>query len=322
MSNDSILAENNVILRGDHGTLFDIGDGVACLQFHSPANAISEKLRIVLEESITEVEENFRGMVLSSIGPNFCVGGNLKYLLQVAESGDWAAAEYESKKLHDTFMRIKYCTRPIIAAPFANTLGGGVEMCLHCSGIQAVEKIRMGLVEFTVGLIPGAGGVKEITVRNFPSVMMEKVFSNLIKGKVFLNASDAIENGYISKTDRISIDPENQIDDAKKRVLEMYADGYKKPAKATVRVIGESGMSAIINKCDEMQEEGILSSYDYYIAKKLIYIMQGGALPEGSVVDEEYLLKMEREVFVGLLGQEKTRNRMSNLIKTGKPLRN
>lgn len=325
----AIMANSAIVLQGTDGTLFDIGDGVACLQLHSPANAISEAVRDIMEITIEEVENNFKGLVLSSKGPNFCVGGNLKYMLQLAEAGDWAAAQGESKKLHDTFMRMKYCSRPVIAAPFGNTLGGGVEMCLHCSGIQAVENIKMGLVEFRVGLIPGAGGVKEMIVRTLgngsdraASPGLEQVIVNLVQARVFNNAKDAARNGYIGKNDGISLEPENQLDDAKTRVLELYAAGYKKPEKATVKAVGEQGMAGVIGKWEKLWADGSISDYDFFIVRKLIYIMQGGSLEAGSIMDEKYLLSLEREVFISLLGQAKTQARMAHILKTGKPLRN
>ncbi len=321
-----------IIAQNAHATLIDIGDGVACLEFHSPANTLSEMCKPMLEKALEAVREKYAGLVITSVGPQFSVGGDLAFLLSVIKSSTVEEAAASLKGLQDTFMAVKYFEKPVVAAPFGMTLGGGLELCLHSTAIQAYAECYMGLVEVGVGLIPGSGGTKEALLRQMeripagvkvnPAAFAEKAFENIMQAKVTTSAKEAAKLGYLRPTDGISINKDHQIYDAKQKVLSLAAAGYNPPAPIEVPAIGEDGVNVFAMMAYNMKKAGLISDHDYLVAKSIAFILGGGYLKPGTLMDEEYLLGLEREVFTQLLNTEKTQARMEHMLKTGKPLRN
>lgn len=326
--------QNKIIARNADATLIDIGDGVACLELHSRGNTLSELCKPMLElaMNITEENDDWLGLVITSAGPNFCVGGDLGYLLSVSNNSTVNEAADALKTLQDTLMRMKYFSKPIVTAPFDMTLGGGLELCMHSTAIQPHAECYMGLVEVGVGLIPGGGGTKEALLRQMekippgikvkPEPFIEKAFENIMQAKVSKSAKEAAKLGYLRPTDKISINKDHQLYDAKQKVLALAAEGYAPPAPAQIPAAGEDGVSMFAVMAYNMKVAGLATEHDYLVARKLTHVLGGGYLKPGTVMSEEYLLSLEREAFSILINEEKTKARMEHMLATGKPLRN
>ncbi|AET66532.1 3-hydroxyacyl-CoA dehydrogenase [Desulfosporosinus orientis DSM 765] len=319
------------IIGNASASLIDLGDGVACLEFHSTNNAINEDVVNMINESLAEVEKNYIGMVISNQGKNFCVGANLVLLGQEAEKGNWDVLDQGVRDLQNAAMALKYSQKPVVAAPFGMTLGGGAEICLHTTAIQASSELYMGLVEVGVGLIPAGGGTKEMAVRAMdgilpgvqvaPDFLFAKRFEVIATAAVSTSAEKARQLGFLRAADRCSMNPDHIILDAKARVIDLarnfrpYLPTKYKTAGAGVRATLEMAMYG-------MRQGNFISDYDQYLSNKLAYAITGGNLPAGTPVDEQYLLDLEREVFMSLLGEPKTQDRIRHMLAKGKPLRN
>lgn len=229
-------------------------------------------------------------------------------------------------------MRLKYMRRPVVAAPHAQTLGGGAEVCFPAALVQAAAETYMGLVEVGVGLIPGGGGTKELLLRNLATVpegagvdlqpLVNRTFETIAMAKVSTSAADAKKLGYLRPQDRISVNREHQIHDAKQAVLELDAHGYQPPVPPKIRVVGEPGAAVMKLGAYSMRMSGYISDHDMKIAGKLADVLAGGKVPAGTEVTEQYLLDLEREAFLSLVGEPKSQERMQHLLVKGKPLRN
>ena len=332
--------KTTVVKSNTGGSLIDIGDGVACLEFHSRSNAIDDDVIRIIGESVKEVEENFEGMVIGNQGANFCVGADLRQVFPTAQNKDWKNLELAVKTLQQAVMRVKYCQRPVVAAPFRMTLGGGCEICLHTSQIVAHTECYMGQVELGVGLIPGAGGNKELFFRatdwlpkELPPIagggkpdltpLVARVFQNIAMARVSTCAQEARELGYLMPHDLIVMNYDHLLHQAKKAVLALADAGYAPPRRRDeIRVPGRTGRAALDVFVYLMKESGYITDHDVVIAKKLAHVLTGGDVDVNTLVSEEYLLDIEREAFLSLCGEEKTQARMKHMIETNKPLRN
>ncbi len=321
-----------VVLSNSGASLIDIGDGVVCLEFHSPQQAIGPEVLSMVNKAIVEVEKNWQGMVIANQARNFCVGANLMLILMEAQAEEWDELDMVIRHFQTSLMRLKYCEKPVIAAPHSMALGGGYEILAHSDAIVAAGETYMGLVELGVGVIPAGGGTKEMVLRSCENVMDNKAvdllpfireaFMTVAQAKVATSAKEAKSLGYMRPQDTFSANSDRRIADAKSRVLAMASLGYSPPVQRKIRVLGENGLAALKAGVYMMKEGRYISEYDAYLADKLAYVMCGGPLPEGSWVTEQHLLDLEREVFLHLCGQPKTQARMGHMLKTGKPLRN
>jgi len=332
--------KTTVVKSNTGGSLIDMGDGVACLEFHSRSNAIDDDVIRIIGDSVQEVEENFEGMVIGNQGANFCVGADLRQVFPTAQNKDWKNLELAVKTLQQAVMRVKYCQRPVVAAPFRMTLGGGCEICLHTSQIVAHTECYMGQVELGVGLIPGAGGNKELFFRatdwlpkELPPIagggkpdltpLVARVFQNIAMARVSTCAQEARELGYLMPHDLIVMNYDHLLHQAKKAVLALADAGYSPPRRRDeIRVPGRTGRAALDVFVYLMKESGYITDHDVVIAKKLAHVLTGGDVDLNTLVSEEYLLDIEREAFLSLCGEEKTQARMKHMIDTNKPLRN
>jgi len=320
-----------VILSNSGASLVDLGDGVACLEFHSPNNAINEDVVNMINESLAEVEKNYLGMVISNQGKNFCVGANLVLLGQEAEKGNWGVLNQGIRDLQNATMALKLSKKPVVAAPFGMTLGGGAEICLHCTAIQASSELYMGLVEVGVGLIPAGGGTKEMAVRAMegilpgvqvaPDFLFAKRFEMIATAAVSTSAEKARQLGFLRASDRYSMNPEHIILDAKARVIDL-ARNFRPYLPTKYKTAGPGVRATLEMAMYGMRQGNFISDYDQYLSNKLAYAITGGNLPAGTLVDEQYLLDLEREVFMSLLGEPKTQDRIRHMLTKGKPLRN
>lgn len=327
------LREEGKVVMGNSGaSLVDIGGGVACFEIHSPHQALGADVMMLLNKSLEEVEKNWQGMVIANHARNFCVGANLMLVLMEAQAEEWDEIDMLIRQFQTILMRMKYCEKPVVAAPHSLALGGGYELIAHADAIMAAAETYMGLVELGVGVIPAGGGTKEMVLRSTAHVMdnedvdllpfITEVFKVVGQAKVATSAREAVNYKYMRPTDGIVVNGDRRIDEAKKRVLAMAATGYKPPTPRKIRVMGETGFAALKAGVYMMKEGKYISEYDAYLGEKLAYIMSGGLVPANTRVTEQHLLDLEREVFVHLCGQPKTQARMAHMLQTGKPLRN
>ncbi|WP_066291935.1 3-hydroxyacyl-CoA dehydrogenase/enoyl-CoA hydratase family protein [Bacillus sp. FJAT-29937] len=324
--------QKGVIKKNSGASLIDLGDGVALLEFHSKSNALGLDCIQMINYSIDEVERNFKGLVIGNQSKNFSVGANLAMILMEAQDDNIYELDMVVRQFQQAMMKIKYSSKPTVAAPFGMTLGGGSEVCLPTAHIQASSETYMGLVEVGVGLIPGGGGNKELYLKHLNSLpngvefdlqkVANKVFESIAMAKVSTSGEEARKNNYLNAADGISVNGDHLLFDAKQAVLALYEKGYKPPIRKKVPVVGETGLATLLLGAQAMLYSGYISEHDLKIAKKLAYVIAGGKVPFGTEVDEQYLLDLEREAFLSLLAEPKTLQRMQHMLVKGKPLRN
>ncbi|OQP04868.1 enoyl-CoA hydratase/isomerase family protein [Geobacillus sp. 44B] len=327
-----IKEQKGVIKKNSGASLIDLGDDVALLEFHSPNNAIGTDIVQMINYALEEVDRNYKGLVIGNQGKNFCVGANLAMMLMEAQDENYFELELAVRQFQQAMMNIKYSPKPVVAAPFAMTLGGGTEVCLATAHIQAAAETYMGLVEVGVGLIPGGGGNKELYIKHLNSLpngidfdlqkIANKVFETIAMAKVSGSAAEARELNFLNQRDGITMNSDHLIYEAKQAVISLYDQGYRPPVRKKVPVVGETGYAALLLGAQSMFHSGYISEHDLKIAKKLAYVIAGGKVPYGTEVDEQYLLDLEREAFLSLIGEPKTQARMQHMLVKGKPLRN
>ncbi|MFC5602553.1 3-hydroxyacyl-CoA dehydrogenase/enoyl-CoA hydratase family protein [Sporosarcina koreensis] len=324
--------KHGVIKKNSGASLVDLGDGIALLEFHSQSNAIGLDIIQMINFAIDEVEKNFKGLVIGNQGKNFCVGANLAMILMEAQDDNIFELDYTIKAFQNAMMKIKYSRKPVVAAPFQMTLGGGAEVCLPAAHIQASMETYMGLVEVGVGLIPGGGGNVNLYTKHLKGLpngvqvdyqyVANKVFETIAMAKVSTSAEEAKENNFLDFADGISVNPDHLIYDAKQAALALYEAGYTPPKKEKIPVTGDSGYATMLLGAEGMHLSGYISDHDLKIAKKLAFVLSGGKVPYGTLVDEQYMLDLEREAFLSLIQEPKSQQRMQHMLLKGKPLRN
>lgn len=324
--------KHGVIKSNTGASLIDLGDGIALLEFHSQSNAIGLDIIQMLNFAIDEVEANYKGLVIGNQGKNFCVGANLGMILMEAQDDNIFELDFVVSAFQKAMRRIKYCTKPVVAAPFQMALGGGAEVCLPAAHIQASAETYMGLVEVGVGLIPGGGGnigLYQKFLKGLPNgveidyqAIATKVFETIAMAKVSTSGEEARENNFLNFADGISVNADHQLYDAKQAALALYEAGYTAPLKQKVKVVGAPGYATLLLGAQGMFQSGYISEHDLKIAKKLAYVIAGGLVPYGTEVTEEYLLNLEKEAFLQLVADPKSQMRMQHMLVKGKPLRN
>jgi 3-hydroxyacyl-CoA dehydrogenase len=329
-----LKARNKTVKKNKSATLVDIGDGVACLEFHTKMNALDDGMVEMINAACDIVEKDFVGLVVGSHATNFSVGANIFTVLLAVQKGDWDILEKGVGAFQSANMRMKYLSKPVVSAPAGMALGGGCEMAMHAAKCQPCGETYIGLVEVGVGVIPAGGGCKELMVRvteGLPDGVIEaglnlqqvyaKAFENIAMAKVATSAVDGMELGYIRKTENVSLSRDQQLWDAKQVVLGL-SKFYKKPRPALIPVMGENfrGMTDAI--LYNMRQGNFASDYDVHVSRKVAHILSGGDCAEGTLVTEEEILALEREAFLSLCGEKKTQDRIMHMLNTGKPLRN
>lgn len=328
-----LLKKSNKVIKQNAGaSLIDSGDGVAILEFHSTNNAIGHDIIQMMHLALEEVEKNYKGLVIGSQRKHFCVGANLALILMEAQDDNFLEIEMVVRQFQRMAMELKYFEKPIVAAPFGMTLGGGAEVTLPVTSSQASIETYIGLVEFGVGLIPGGGGTKELylkKLRHLPEnnrvdrlKVANDVFEKIALAKVSTSASEGFEYGYFGPLDQISNHSDHLLYDAKQKVLCLAETGYQPPNRESVPVVGEAGYAAMLLRAKTMHAGGYASAHDVKIAEKLAYVLSGARVKEGTFIDEQLMLDLEREAFLSLVGEPKTQARMQHMLLKGKPLRN
>ncbi len=326
--------------RNSGASLIDLGDGVVCCEFHSKMNAIGADLIAVLHKGLKRLTTDFDAMVIANEAANFSVGANLMLMLVAAQEQEWDEIHMGVKQFQNVNLALKYAPKPVVAAPHGLALGGGCEIPLHATRIQAAAEAYIGLVEAGVGLIPGGGGTKEMLIRANEHAAsgedldlfhtLRPVFETIAMGKVGTSAEESRDLGFLRREDGVSMNRDRLVADAKEVALALARGGYK-PAAANwqegaqvtqIKVLGEQFLAAAKMGIHLLLRGGYASEYDAHVARKLANILAGGPLTAPQMVSEQYVLDLEREAFVSLCGEKKTQERMAHMLKAGKPLRN
>jgi 3-hydroxyacyl-CoA dehydrogenase len=328
---DNLRASKPVWQNGG-ATLHDINDGVVNLEFQTKMNSIGSEILEGINKSIEIAEKDFKGLVIANNGQNFSAGANLAMMFMLAAEQEYEEIEMLVRQFQNTTMRIRYSDIPVVVAPHALTLGGGCEVCLHADKIEASAETYIGLVEVGVGIIPAGGGTKEMTLRASDSYTKDTIelpelqwrFLNIAQATVSTSAHEAIDMDiFKSGRDNIVINPHRLIAQAKKSVIDIADRGYTQPfPKDEIKVLGRPALSVMLLGAFSFHTANYISDHDKKIVEKLAYVMCGGDLSESTLVSEQYLLDLEREAFLSLIGEKKTLERIQSILTTGKPLRN
>jgi 3-hydroxyacyl-CoA dehydrogenase len=336
----SLKEAGREVERNSGASLIDLGDGVVCCEFHAKMNAIGADLISMIHKGLKRLETDFAAMVIANQAVNFSVGANLMLVLVGAQEQEWDELHMAVKQFQNVNLAIKYARKPVVVAPQGMALGGGCEVSLHGARIQAAAESYMGLVEAGVGLIPGGGGTKEMMIRANEHAAggeeldlfhaLRPIFESIAMAKVGTSAEENRDLGFLRREDGVSMNGMRLVGDAKQAALSLVRGGWKplaanwqEGAQTTqIKVLGESFLAAGKLAIHMLQRGGYASDYDAHVGRKLANILAGGALSAPQMVSEQYVLDLEREAFVSLLGEKKTQERIAYTLKTGKPLRN
>ncbi len=326
------LRENKPVFKNEGATLHDIGDGILCLEFHTKMNVIGAEIITAVNNSIAIAEKNYRGLVIGNEAANFSAGANIAMMLMLAIEQEYEELDMAIRMFQNMTTRVRFSGIPIAVAPHGLTLGGGCEMTMHADVAVAAAETYIGLVEVGAGLIPAGGGTKEFAVRasdkffkgDIEIPTLQEMSLNIAMAKVATSAREAFEMGILRKGfDKEIINGNRVITEAKHALIEIAERGYTQPQpRNDIRVLGRTALGSFYVGIASMRMAGYISEYDEKIAQKVCYVLCGGDLSQPTLVNEQYLLDLEREAFLSLLGEKKTLDRMQHILKTGKPLRN
>ncbi len=322
----------NIVWKNAGSSVIDIGDGILNLEFHTKMNTIGSEIFQGFNKAIELAEKDFRGLVIANEGQNFSAGANLGLIFMFASEQEFDEIDLAVRSFQNMNMRIRYSSVPVVVAPHALSLGGGCEMTLHADQVVAAAETYIGLVEFGVGLIPGGGGTKEMTLRasdsfsdgNIDEQVLREYFLTIAMAKVSTSAYEAFDLKILrTGLDEICVNPNRVITEAKRAAVLMAENGYLKPVmRKDIKVLGRSGLGMIYAGTNSMFSGHFISPHDQLISQKLGYVMCGGDLSSSTLVSEQYLLDLEREAFLSLCGERKTLERIQSILVSGKPLRN
>jgi 3-hydroxyacyl-CoA dehydrogenase len=330
---DDLKTAGKVLATNVGATLYDMGDGVGLVEFHTKMNAIDPQIVEIIDKAVAMVNAGeLVGLVVGSEATNFSVGANIGLVAMLGLNQQFDEIEQMVKGLQDAMMRMKYCDGPVVVAPRGMALGGGCEIVLHGDAVRACAETYIGLVELGVGVIPAGGGCKEMAIRFYGGIppevnadlfpFMERMFRIVGTATVATSAEEARDLGFLRQTDRITLDPDAVLADAKADVLALVAMGYRPPEPKAVKVPGRDGLAALKIAIHTMKGGGYLSDYDAHLGRVLGSVLCGGDVPAGTVLTEQDFLDLERKAFVELCRQEKTMARIMHMLESGKPLRN
>lgn len=312
-------------------TIFDLGEGILNLEFHTKMNTMGSEVIEGLNKVIDLAEDQYRGVVIGNQGANFSVGANLGMVFMYAIEQEYDELNMMISTFQNTIMRARYSSVPVVVAPHHMSLGGGCELTLHADHVQAIAETYIGLVEVGVGLLPGGGGTKEMTLRaadrfeqgDVEYNVLQNNFMNIATAKVATSAYEARDMNILQARDGITMNQNRQIAEAKVAAIKLAEGGYRQPARRTnIKVQGRPGLALFLTGISSMKMGGYISDHDALIARKIANVMCGGDLSVPTEVTEQYLLDLEREAFLSLCGERKTLERIQAILNGGKPLRN
>jgi len=332
---------NGVVKKNSGASLVDLGDGVACIEFHSKMNTIGTDIVQLISQTLKPggPGDAFDAFVITNDATNFSVGANLMLLLMSIQEEEWDEVDFAIRTFQGMTQAIKFSPKPVVAAPFGLTLGGGTEISLHAAALQPHAELYMGLVEVGVGLLPGAGGCKEMLLRAVDSAesirpggrgesvelmeAMKKAFETIATAKVATSAHEARGLGFLRNSDNITMNRERVLADAKARALELVRAGYEPPQPRThIAAPGENILAMLKLGVHMMRQGDYITEYEVKLGTKVAEVLCGGHVTAGTPVSEQYILDLEREGFKSLCGEKKTQERIQYTLKTGKTMRN
>ncbi len=326
------IRKSNEVFKNSGCVIEDLGDGILNIEFQSKMNTIGGDVLAGLNKAVDLAEKDFQGLVIGNQAANFSVGANIGMIFMMAVEQEYDELNMAIKMFQDTMMRMRYSSIPTVSAPHGMCLGGGCELSLHADKVVAAAETYIGLVEFGVGVIPGGGGSKEFALRAADTFKKNDVELNVLQeyfltigmAKVSTSAYEAYDLGILQKgKDIVVVNKDRQIATAKAHAKLMAEVGYTQPVKRKdIKVLGKQALGMFLVGTDAMEASNYISEHDQKIANKLAYVMAGGDLSEPTLVNEQYLLDLEREAFLSLCSERKTLERIQHMLKTGKPLRN
>jgi 3-hydroxyacyl-CoA dehydrogenase len=333
LSLDAVRAAGGEVERDPSASLLDLGDGVFCLEFHAKMNALDPDIVAMMARAVDRAEREGVGLVIGNDAPEaFSAGANLFSLMVALGQGSFAAVADMVANFQTACQRTRYARVPVVAAPFGLALGGGAEVVLGCQHVRAAAELYIGCVEVGVGLVPAGGGCMELAARAAARAtddpqfdllaLVRRPFETLARAQVSTSAEDARDIGYLRIQDSVSMARETLLADAKQVVLGLGRSGYRPPPPRRIRVIGESGAATLRSALRNLAGVHQISEHDARVGAGLARILSGGGVPAGAAVTEQAILDLEREVFLSLCGEQKTRDRIQHMLTTGKPLRN
>jgi 3-hydroxyacyl-CoA dehydrogenase len=328
---DNLRASGKVLWKNAGASVIDLGDGILNVEFHSKMNSLGTDVIQGLLKGVEMAEAGYRGLVVGNDAPNFSAGANLGLVYMQALEQEFDELNMMIQQFQQAMMRMRYSSIPVVGTPHGLTLGGGCELNLHCDRVVASAESYIGLVEFGVGLIPGGGGTKEMTLRTAAKYeegepefnLLRNTYMTISTAKVSTSAAEAFDLGYLRRGDEIVVNSNRVIAQAKAAAIELADAGYSQPSQKTnIKVHGKGALAMFKTGVYAMKEGKYISAHDQLIADKLAYVMCGGDLSSPTEVSEQYLLDLEREAFLSLCGERKTLERIQSILTTGKPLRN
>ncbi len=344
----SLIAKANVVRKNPGCSLLDIGEGIGLLQLHALKNAIGDDIVSLITQTLApggEPVRNFRGFVIGSDASDFSVGANLMQLLLAMQEGEWDEVALAVRAFQGMTSAIKFCPRPVVSAPFNLCLGGGAELSLHAARRQPHAELYMGLVETGVGLIPAGGGTKEMLLRAVDAARLtsnldpttnplkfaratdlhhslRQRFETMAMAKASTSAAEARGLGFLAATDRITMNRDRLLEDARSAAIALAEAGYAAPQPRTISASGDAALANLKLGIHMMRRAEYISDHDVKVTTHLAHVLCGGAVAPGTVLTEQALLDLEREAFLSLCGERNTQERIAYTLKTGKALRN
>jgi 3-hydroxyacyl-CoA dehydrogenase len=332
---------NGVVKKNSGASLVDLGDGIGCIEFHSKMNSLGADIISLITQSLKSSGpgDNFDGFVITNDAQNFSVGANLMLLLMAVQEEEWDDVDLVIRQFQGMTQAIKFSPKPVVVGAFGLCLGGGTEISLHAPARQPHAELYTGLVEVGVGLLPGGGGCKEMLLRAVDSAesirpggrgesvelmeAMKKAFETIATAKVATSAHEARGLGFLSDSDRITMNRERVLADAKARALELVRAGYEAPQpRKDIPAPGEGILAALKLGVHIMRQGDYITDYEVKLGTKIAEVLCGGNVTPGTPISEQYVLDLEREGFKSLCGEKKTQERIQYTLKTGKTLRN
>ena len=327
--------------KNSGASLVDLGDGVACIEFHSKMNSLGADIISLISQTLKPggPGDAFDAFVMTNDATNFSVGANLMLLLMSIQEEEWDDIDLIIRQFQGMTQAIKFSPKPVVVAPFGLCLGGGTEISMHAPALQPHAELYIGLVEVGVGLLPGGGGCKEMLLRAVDSAAsirpggrgesvelmeaMKKAFETIATAKVATSAHEARTLRFLRDSDRITMNRDRVLSDAKERALELVRAGYEPPqARTDIPAPGENILAALKMGVHIMRQGDYITEYEVKLATKIAEVLCGGSVSPATPVSEQYILDLEREGFKSLCGEKKTQERIQYTLKTGKTLRN
>ena len=320
----ALRERERVLLSNSEASLLDLGEGILCLEFHSQGNTVGRAVLAMLRSALEETEKHYEGLVIGNEGANFCVGANLQYLLNLCRAGRWEELRREVQETQELFLAVRSCRKPVVAAVFHQTVAGGCELALQAARVQALAETNIGLSQTAVGLVPSAGGTKEMLARSMAAVppggdpipYLKQAFETIAMAKVSQSAAEALEWRYLRPDDPVTMNRDRLLADARQTARALAQTGYAPPRiPPLIPVTGRAGLAALKVGIYLMQKAGYITEYDAHVGRRLAHVLAGSELANPAAVPESYLLELECEAFLSLCGEPRTQERMEKKLR-------